>query len=65
MYLPDALAHEFITDPTGDKLDAFLGAVQAAWASTQPEYGIPPDVNPLEGWIIDPDLLEKYQEVTS
>jgi hypothetical protein len=46
-------------DPTGDKLDALLCAVQAAWAYRQKDsnYGIPAHVDPLEGWIIDPQFL--------
>ncbi|MEO0563473.1 MAG: DUF429 domain-containing protein [Chloroflexota bacterium] len=54
--------HALVEDPTGDHLDALLCAVQAAWAYTMrhKRYGMPPDVNPLEGWIVDPELLEKY-----
>ena len=29
-----------------------LCAVQAAWAATQPGYGLPADLDPLEGWIV-------------
>ncbi len=54
--LPGALADAFIEDPTGDRLDAALCAVLAAWASTRPNYGVPVDADPLEGWIVDPDL---------
>ena len=36
----------------GDRLDAVLCLVQAAWASTQPRFGLPADVDPLEGWIV-------------
>ncbi len=43
----DALAH----DASGDALDAVLCLVQAAWATQQPGWGLPPDVDPLEGWI--------------
>ena len=45
-----------IDDPTGDELDALLCAVQAAWAweSRDAGYGAPPVVDPLEGWIADP-----------
>ncbi|MEO1663601.1 MAG: DUF429 domain-containing protein [Chloroflexota bacterium] len=62
--LPDELADEFVSDPTGDKLDTLLAAVQAGWAYGQREnnYGIPPGISPLEGWIVEPDLLEKYVE---
>jgi hypothetical protein len=46
----DALAH----DPSGDSLDAVLCLVQAAWAAQQggPRYGLPEDLDPLEGWIV-------------
>ena len=49
----------FIHDGSGDRLDALLCAVQAAWAYSQPDgnYGIPENCDPLEGWIIDPLLL--------
>lgn len=58
--LPPSLAGRFITDPTGDPLDALLAALQAAWGATQPNYGVPQGVDPLEGWIVDPDLLERH-----
>jgi len=44
----DALA----ADAGGDRLDALLCLVQAAWASTQPDYGLPASVDPVEGWIV-------------
>ncbi|NNE08566.1 MAG: DUF429 domain-containing protein [Gemmatimonadetes bacterium] len=46
------LAH----DPGGDRLDALLCAVQAAWAwlSRANGFGAPADVDSLEGWIADP-----------
>lgn len=49
----------FIHDGAGDQLDALLCAVQAAWAHSQPDgnYGIPASCDPLEGWIIDPFLM--------
>lgn len=58
--LPPIIAEACILDASGDKLDAVLAAVQAAWGYTQRHvnYGIPPDVNRLEGWIIDPLFLE-------
>lgn len=45
-------------DPGGDHLDALLCAVQAAWAwrNRANDFGAPPDVDPLEGWIADPFL---------
>ena len=49
-----------VKDGTGDRLDAMLSAVQAGWAYTQRDrtFGIPSDCDPLEGWIVDPSLVE-------
>jgi hypothetical protein len=46
-------------DPGADHLDALLCAVQAAWAwrCRDAGYGLPADLDPLEGWITDPALL--------
>lgn len=52
--LEDGIAERLATDAAGDLLDAVLCAVQAAWASGQPRYGVPEDCDPLEGWIVDP-----------
>ncbi len=46
-----------IDDGSGDRLDALLCAVQTAWAwqrhaDGHPRYGLPDDVDPLEGWIV-------------
>jgi hypothetical protein len=45
-------------DPTGDQLDALLCAIQAAWAwrERNNHFGIPDNVDSLEGWILDPSL---------
>ncbi|MDP1902300.1 MAG: DUF429 domain-containing protein [Rubrivivax sp.] len=40
-----------VDDASGDRLDAALCLMQAAWASTRPLGGLPADVDPLEGWI--------------
>jgi hypothetical protein len=55
---PHAAFAELVDDPTGDKLDALLCAIQAAWAWTKRDanFGAPIDVNPREGWIADPSL---------
>jgi len=49
-----------IDDPSGDAIDALLCAIQAAWAFNQgaPSYGQPKLVDPVEGWIHDPLLLQ-------
>ena len=41
-------------DATGDWLDAVLCALQAAWAwqRCHDNYGLPPDIDPIEGWIV-------------
>lgn len=48
----DALAD----DPSGDRLDAVLCLLQAAWAQHQQHQGHPrwglPECDPLEGWIV-------------
>ncbi len=56
-----ALSHAqrdtLVDDASGDCIDAVLCLVQAAWAQGQhaqghPCYGLPADVDPLEGWIL-------------
>lgn len=44
---------ELVADASGDALDAVLCLLQAAWAAAQgaPAYGLPADMDPLEGWI--------------
>lgn len=49
----DALA----ADPRGDSLDAVLCLMQATWAQLRHAegaalFGLPPDLDPLEGWIV-------------
>lgn len=46
-----------VADASGDTLDAVLCMVQAAWAARRRAqgdalYGLPPDLDPLEGWIV-------------
>lgn len=46
-----------VDDASGDRLDALLCLVQAAWAQVQHEqghpcYGLPAGFDPLEGWIV-------------
>lgn len=49
--LTPAQAGELVADASGDRLDAVLCLVQAAWAATQPRWGQPEAVDPVEGWI--------------
>ena len=49
----DAAQRRLLTaDAMGDRLDAVLCLVQAAWAAAQPDHGLPPWMDPLEGWIV-------------
>lgn len=50
--LSHAQREQLVDDPSGDALDAVLCLMQAAWASTQPRWGLPVDCDPLEGWIV-------------
>jgi Protein of unknown function (DUF429) len=52
---------EFVRDPSADVLDSLLCAVQAAWAYEKRDegYGVPPECDPDEGWILDPALLDE------
>lgn len=56
--LPPKEIERLIEDPQADFLDAVLCAVQAAWASSQPNYGVPRFCNRHEGWIVDPSQLQ-------
>jgi hypothetical protein len=50
---------EFVRDPAAGALDSLLCAIQAAWAHIKRDenYGVPPECDPNEGWILDPALL--------
>lgn len=50
---PKALIDAMQNDASGDTLDAALCALQAAWAWQRREdgFGLPPDMDALEGWI--------------
>lgn len=50
--LSHAQCDELVADASGDRLDAVLALLQAAWAAEQPRYGWPEGVDPLEGWIV-------------
>jgi hypothetical protein len=49
--LSHALRDQLVADASGDRLDAVLCMLQAAWAAGQANHGLPPDIDSLEGWI--------------
>ena len=53
--LTHAQRDELVADAQGDRLDAALCLLLAAWADTQPGYGMPADADALEGWIVAAD----------
>ena len=57
--LDDHWKEEFVVDPSADALDSLLCAIQAGWAYLKRDdhYGVPPECDPDEGWIVDPALL--------
>jgi len=50
--LTHAQREDLIKDASGDRLDAVLCLMQAAWASERPGHGLPDTIDPLEGWIV-------------
>ncbi len=50
--LTHAQRDSLIADASGDRLDAVLCLMQAAWASTRPNHGLPAAIDPIEGWIV-------------
>ena len=49
--LDDRWRRRLVADHAGDLLDATICALQAAHAGLQPRFGLPSDLDPLEGWI--------------
>jgi hypothetical protein len=49
--LTHAQREALVDDASGDRLDAALCLMQAAWGSTRPHGGVPADVDAVEGWI--------------
>ena len=50
--LPPAQRERLLEDASGDRLDAMLCLVQAAWADARPGFGLPAPIDPIEGWIV-------------
>ena len=52
--LTHAQRDTLVGDASGDSLDAALCMLQAAWAAREgpPNYGLPDELDPLEGWIV-------------
>jgi len=50
--LSPAMHERLVEDASGDSLDAVLCLMQAAWASQRPGWGLPAQIDPLEGWIV-------------
>ncbi len=46
-----AWRRRLLDDGSGDLVDAVIAAMQAAHAAVLPRYGLPDDIDPLEGWI--------------
>ncbi len=57
VHLGSTECRRLVDDPGGDLLDAVLCALQAAWSSMQPNYGVPETCDLLEGWIVDPSQV--------
>jgi len=55
--LTHAQRDDLVDDATGDRLDAALCMLQAAWAAGRPRHGLPEDIDPLEGWITTAQML--------
>jgi hypothetical protein len=52
--LPLGMREQLVDEPGADRLDAVLALVLAAWALTRraTNWGLPSDMDPLEGWIV-------------
>lgn len=55
-----ALGRSLVADASGDRIDAVLCAMQAAWAWQRraKNYGLPTGFDPLEGWILTVPAVE-------
>jgi hypothetical protein len=57
LVVPGPLRESLLGDAKGDSIDAVLCLMQAAWGAARrtsegPGYGLPPGLDPLEGWIV-------------
>jgi hypothetical protein len=50
LHMDTALRQRLLDDGSADWLDAVLCAVAAAWAAQRPHYGLPRELDPVEGW---------------
>ena len=50
--LSHAQRDTLVADASGDTLDAVLCLMQAGWAGSRPRFGLPAQIDPLEGWIV-------------
>ena len=50
--LTHAQRDALVADASGDRLDAVLCLLQAAWAGARAHHGLPAAIDPLEGWIV-------------
>lgn len=50
--LTHAQRDALVADASGDRLDAVLCLMQGGWASSRPNWGLPADLDSLEGWIV-------------
>ena len=55
--LSHAQRDDLVADASGDRLDAVLCMLQAAWASTQSGHGLPAQTDALEGWIVSAPVV--------
>jgi hypothetical protein len=64
--LSHAQRDALVADASGDRLDAVLCLLQAAWAVQHPGYGLPAEIDALEGWIVSalPSIPASEREAT-
>ena len=50
--LSHAMRDALVADASGDRLDAVLCLILAAWGAGRTGHGLPARIDPLEGWIV-------------